>query len=886
MEPDVSNEQRRLVQHPGTHSWALACAAFIIGCLASVTCGAMSWSSSSGNSSIQTYVSTSLHRVASIPNAVHGMPLKHRRPPISSRFDRNTRTDLRSSSTTPLRSSSKRPFAQWHVSTEPTQQNEEPVFGIRSAPALMVSAVLAAFVAALGLELWRSRWAMASVGDAPEALPRRPTGTFPFDDASRQALATIKHSDKNVDGEVFFAELFSNASNATQKCLVPYATGVFKDAPNIALHTDPDANTLVLEDAGCGMSYEGMASSLGTVPQRPSHGFHAVFTVAERVQVYSCTGPGQPCYLWESSGDEAFSITEVNRSFRGTRVVVQLKPEQQRFACAATVEALVTRHLKFVQCPVYLNGRCLTAESLQHSPPLLDIIRSAQQAAAPEDVPMPKAVPAATVRTLFPVLGVALLLLGVFWTSGGMGPMVLEPDFGVATMLLGSVSGVVALLYLLNHREANMQFYTWRVLSATMSIFCAVLFYEGFHAVWEHYFLAEVTVLFDFGFYLGILLALTVVTQVVIYFSSGAARRRPPQARGAAPWDRDRAKMDSEANATLLGHITGFASIHAFCEMQQLPFFAASPWTSALAIPVAYAGLTAIRLVTKGVRDWHVARVRPDGERAASLAAWADVTEEAEIECAALTVSFMISQAVQYAIRGFPPDHATHELRYILVAEHSSLFLLAALAFTPVFFLLDRLQVSIAAEEKGLRGFVLHNVEVLEEVCSMTQGWLVVRAITTQLTLVPWLAQHGVPALTAVGLIVTTSAFGFIWLFDRLFRRARSKEVGRAMGCVILATGISVGFTWEQAFEAGIETVAEGLTVRNQHWMQLLLSLFLTSIVVPAWKLYILPRVHVLRKIHRAAGGDEAPEGGPARAKSWPRWLTPWRRGPQPGYAV
>ena len=64
-----------------------------------------------------------------------------------------------------------------------------------------------------------------------------------------------------------------------------------------------------------------------------------------------------------------------------------------------------------------------------------------------------------------------------------------------------------------------------------------------------------------------------------------------------------------------------------------------------------------------------------------------------------------------------------------------------------------------------------------------------------------------------------------------------------------LSLALLIGFTWEKCFNSAIETIdekiAEGSTGPHVRvWVHFCLSFCMVLLVLPAWKLYILPTIH------------------------------------------
>ena len=72
-------------------------------------------------------------------------------------------------------------------------------------------------------------------------------------------------------------------------------------------------------------------------------GFYSSFIVADNVQVFSKSYKEDKTHLWESDGSGNFEISEVeiDNFARGTRIVVNLKPDNALFSNKEEVKKIV-----------------------------------------------------------------------------------------------------------------------------------------------------------------------------------------------------------------------------------------------------------------------------------------------------------------------------------------------------------------------------------------------------------------------------------------------------------------------------------------------------------------------------------------------------------------
>jgi molecular chaperone HtpG len=220
--------------------------------------------------------------------------------------------------------------------------------------------------------------------------------TFEYQAEMKQLLHLIIHS-LYTHPEVFLRELISNASDALNKVrfeeLSRRENILQPDAElNIDITVNSDEQTFCIEDNGIGMRKDELITEIGTVAHSGTLafmeklktenkaidaqkiigqfgvGFYSVFMVADEVTVETrYAEKGSKGYRWKSDGKGTFTIEEIDREERGTKIYFTLKDEYKEFSEKQRVESVVKRYSNFVDFPITVNeDKVNVVEALWH----------------------------------------------------------------------------------------------------------------------------------------------------------------------------------------------------------------------------------------------------------------------------------------------------------------------------------------------------------------------------------------------------------------------------------------------------------------------------------------------------------------------------------------
>jgi molecular chaperone HtpG len=206
--------------------------------------------------------------------------------------------------------------------------------------------------------------------------------TLSFQAEVKQILHLVTHS-LYSNKEIFLRELVSNASDACDKLRFEALDKpeLFEDAPQLEVRIwfDAEKKTLTVRDNGIGMSAEEAVAHLGTIAKSGTRefmaklegeqkkdanligqfgvGFYSGFIVADRMTVESRRAglPADQGVRWSSEGTGEFEVEAIERTERGTDVILHLREGEEEFLSAWKLKSIVGKYSDHISLPVLMN---------------------------------------------------------------------------------------------------------------------------------------------------------------------------------------------------------------------------------------------------------------------------------------------------------------------------------------------------------------------------------------------------------------------------------------------------------------------------------------------------------------------------------------------------
>ncbi|WP_448552808.1 molecular chaperone HtpG [Thalassotalea montiporae] len=200
-----------------------------------------------------------------------------------------------------------------------------------------------------------------------------------FQTEVKQLLQLMIHS-LYSNKEIFLRELVSNAADASDKLR-------FKALQNadlfegdgelrVRVSADKENNTVTISDNGIGMTSDEIIAHLGTIAKSGTAeffsklsgdqasdsqligqfgvGFYSAFIVADKVTVRSRAAgvAASEGVEWQSEGEGEFTTRQIEKSGRGTDIILHLKEEENEFLDDWRLKSIVTKYSDHISVSV------------------------------------------------------------------------------------------------------------------------------------------------------------------------------------------------------------------------------------------------------------------------------------------------------------------------------------------------------------------------------------------------------------------------------------------------------------------------------------------------------------------------------------------------------
>lgn len=364
-----------------------------------------------------------------------------------------------------------------------------------------------------------------------------------------------------------------------------------------------------------------------------------------------------------------------------------------------------------------------------------------------------------------------------------------------------------------------------------------------------------------------------VVLQFALAILSGAVNELLPTWLHSAFKDGLENKKNIKANlacfSVLIAHMTGFASITAWGTLQHLAVDTEDKrqnllfWFSVIwPIPVSVLGQYVLQRISDHIR--FKISMSDDGKVDEFERMWSEFTEEGENDVMGLSISFMMVQVIRFGISGIFPNTEGAESEADR-GEHPVWQVGAlcgtAIVFAFVLFVLARFIPSEEEEDddsdqepgkeetsegEGIGENCKRIVGMVTTVISFSMAWCFFFSGRWAIARSSYADSHGMVLALCLTLAVSLIGMGSIRALDCLADADWTPDaVDHAIFKVIYALGYCMGFSWEQAFDEGTDVIShvEGIDPAVREIVKFVLALFCCAVVLPAWRLYILPMI-------------------------------------------
>ena len=183
------------------------------------------------------------------------------------------------------------------------------------------------------------------------------------------------------DHEIFLRELISNAVDATQKLKTLSSLGEAKGelgALSVDIKLDKAQKTISVTDNGIGMTAAEVDKYINQVALSGAEefvskykgqnenniigkfglGFYSSFMVSDKVVILTKSyQEGSGGVSWECDGSPEYQLQDVDKTDRGTEVILHLNAESEEFLEEGRIQSILTKFCRFLPVAVTFEGK-------------------------------------------------------------------------------------------------------------------------------------------------------------------------------------------------------------------------------------------------------------------------------------------------------------------------------------------------------------------------------------------------------------------------------------------------------------------------------------------------------------------------------------------------
>ena len=213
--------------------------------------------------------------------------------------------------------------------------------------------------------------------------------TLGFQAEVKQLLDLMIHS-LYSNKEIFLREIISNASDAIDHLRFAMLSdaSLHEDDAELCIRVsfDKEAQTITISDNGIGMTRDEVVENIGTIAKSGTKeffqsltgdqqkdasligqfgvGFYSSFVVADRVTLITRKAgePANEGARWESEGQGAYTLETVEKSGRGTDVILHLRPEEDDLLDGYRLREIVRKYSDHITVPILMPAEGENAE--------------------------------------------------------------------------------------------------------------------------------------------------------------------------------------------------------------------------------------------------------------------------------------------------------------------------------------------------------------------------------------------------------------------------------------------------------------------------------------------------------------------------------------------